>query len=188
MGKWSVTSFFLSLLKDNVTGGIALRHTRGEKNMRWAGSRNAAALGFVILAFCAAGVAEAQVLIPNEAAEINACVCMQLASGALAADKDTKSQAWAAASQQSADLNAQLASARSGIDVNNPEAVARFKALLQRRDAAYAQISPAQSAAADAVARYNASVGEYNQRCAGRPFNSDLVAQIQARPNCAPMR
>ena len=156
--------------------------------MRWADFRNAAILGFVILAFCAAAVADAQVLIPNEPAEINACVCMQLASGALAADKDAKSQAWAAASQQLADLNAQLASARSAIDVNNPEAVARFKALLQRRDAAYGQINPAQSAAADAVARYNASVGEYNQRCAGRPFNSDLVAQIQAHPNCAPIR
>jgi len=156
--------------------------------MRWADFRNAAILEFVIFAFCAAGVAEAQVLIPNEPAEINACVCMQLASGALAADKDAKSQAWAAASQQLADLNAQLASARSAIDVNNPEAVARFKALLQSRDAAYGQINPAQSAAADAVARYNASVGEYNQRCAGRPFNSDLVAQIQAHPNCGPIR
>ena len=156
--------------------------------MRWAGCRNTVILGYVALAFCAAGVAEAQVLIPNEPAEINACVCMQLASGALAADKDAKSQAWAAASQQLADLNAQLASARSAIDVNNPEAVARFKALLQSRDAAYGQINPAQSAAADAVARYNASVGEYNQRCAGRPFNSDLVAQIQAHPNCAPIR
>ena len=156
--------------------------------MCWMGSPSAAVLGFVILAFCAAGTAEAQIPIPNEAAEINACVCLQLASGALAADKDAKSQALAAASQQLADLNAQLTSARSSINVNSPEAVGRFKALLERRDAAYAQISPAQSAAADAVARYNASVGEYNQRCAGRPFNSGLVAQIQARPNCAPLR
>ena len=157
--------------------------------MRWiGGSRYATVLGFVILALCAAGAAEAQIPIPNEPAEINACVCLRLASGALAADKDAKSQALAGASQQLTDLNAQLTSARSTIDVNNPEAVARFKALLERRDAAYAQISPAQSAAADAVARYNASVGEYNQRCAGRPFNSDLVAQIQARPNCPPFR
>ena len=121
--------------------------------MRWFGSGCVVVLGFVRLAFCATGVAQAQVPIPNEPAEINACVCMQLASGALAADKDAKSQALAAASQQLADLNAQLASARSGIDVNNPEAVARFKALLQRRDEAYGQISPAQSVAADAVAR-----------------------------------
>jgi len=158
--------------------------------MGWTGFRYAGVLGFGFLALYPLGGVQAQipVAIPNEPAEINACVCMQLASGTLAADKDAKSQALAAANQQLADLNAQLASARSGIDVNNPDAVARFKALLERRDAAFGQIGPAQSAAAAAVARYNASVGEYNQRCAGRPFASDLVAQIQAHPNCAPLR
>src|SRR6516165_3071404 len=156
--------------------------------MRWADFRNAAILEFGIFAFCAAGVAEAQVLIPNEPAEINACVCMQLASGALAADKDAKSQTLVASNQQLTDLDAQLASARARMDVNNPDSVASYKVLLQRRDAAFGQINPAQSAAAAAVARYNASVSEYNQRCAGRPFNSDLVAQIQAHPNCQPLR
>ena len=158
--------------------------------MRWIGIRYATVLGSGTLAFCVASALKAQVPvpIPSEPAEINACVCMRLASGALAADKDAKSQGLATANQQLADLNAQLAAARSGIDVNNPDAVSRYKALLERRDAAFGQIGPAQSAAAAAVARYNASVGEYNQRCAGRPFNSDLVAQIQAHPNCPPMQ
>jgi hypothetical protein len=145
-------------------------------------------LGFGILAFCAVGGVQAQIPIPNEPAEINACVCLQMTSAALAADKDAKSQTLAAASQQLADLNAQLASERARIDVNNPDAVARYKALLERRDAAYGQISPAQSAAATAVARYNATVDEHNRRCAGRPFNSDLVAQIRAHPNCPPLQ
>jgi hypothetical protein len=161
-----------------------------EKNMCGIGFRYARIFGFGFLAFYPVGGAQAQipVPIPNEPAEINACVCIRLASGALAADKDAKSQGLAAASQQLADLNAQLAAARSGIDVNNPDAVSHYKALLERRDAAFGQIGPAQSAAAAAVARYNASVGEYNQRCAGRPFNSDLVAQIQAHPNCPPLQ
>lgn len=154
--------------------------------MRWIGSRYATVLGFGILAFCAAGGAKAQ--IPYEPAEINACVCLQLASAALAADKDAKSQALAAVNQQLTDLDAQLASARSRIDVNNAESVARYKVLLERRDAAYGQISPAQSVAAAAVARYNATVDEHNRRCAGRPFNSELVAQIQAHPNCPPLQ
>lgn len=154
--------------------------------MRWIGSRYATVLGFGILAFCAAGGAKAQ--IPYEPAEINACVCLQLASAALAADKDAKSQALAAVNQQLTDLDAQLASARSRIDVNNSDAVARYKVLLERRDAAYGQISPAQSVAAAAVARYNATVDEHNRRCAGRPFNSELVAQIQAHPNCPPLQ
>src|SRR5215472_6241196 len=161
-----------------------------EKSMGWIGFRYARILGFGFLAFYPVGGARAQipVPIPNEPTEINACVCMRLTSGALAADKDAKSQGLAAASQQLTDLNAQLAAARSGIDVNNPDAVSRYKALLERRDAAFARIDPAQSTAAAAVARYNASVAEYNQRCAGRPFNSDLVAQIEAHPNCAPPR
>ena len=150
------------------------------------GLRRATVLSFGVLTLMATGGAKAQ--IPNEPAEINACVCLQLASAALAADKDAKSQALAADNQQLADLDAQLASARSRIDPNNAQAVAGYKALLERRDAAHGQISPAQSAAAAAVARYNASVGEYNQRCAGRPFNSELAAQIQAHPNCPPLR
>ena len=43
-------------------------------------------------------------------------------------------------------------------------------------------------AAAQAVERYNAIVDEYNRRCAGRPFNPDLWAQISAHPNCPPFR
>jgi len=158
--------------------------------MGWIDFRYARILGFGFLAFYPVDGAQAQipVPIPNEPAEINACVCIRLASGALAADKDAKSQGLAAVSQQLADLNAQLSAARPSIDVNNPDAVSRYKALLERRDAAFGQIGPAQSAAAAAVARYNASVGEYNQRCAGRPFNSDLVAQIQAHPNCPPLQ
>jgi hypothetical protein len=154
--------------------------------MRSFGLRHATVLSLGVLTLMAAGGVKAQ--IPNEPAEINACVCLQLASASLAADKDGKSQALAADNQQLADLDAQLASARSRIDPNNAEAVAGYKALLERRDAAHGQISPAQSAAAAAVARYNASVGEYNQRCAGRPFNSGLAAQIQAHPNCPPLQ
>src|ERR1700751_4439788 len=154
--------------------------------MRSLGVLRATVLSLGVLGLMATGGAKAQ--IPNEPAEINACVCLQLASAALAADKDARSQALAADNQQLADLDAQLASARSRIDPNNAEAVAGYKALLERRDAAHGQISPAQSAAAAAVARYNASVGEYNQRCAGRPFNSELAAQIQAHPNCPPLR
>lgn len=154
--------------------------------MRAFGLRHATALSFGVLTLAAAGGAKAQ--IPYEPAEVNACVCLELASAALAADKDAKSQTLAADNQQLADLDAQLASARSRIDVNNPDAVARYKALLQRRDAAFGQISPAQSVAAAAVARYNAIVDEHNRRCAGRPFNADLVAQIQAHPNCPPLR
>ena len=130
------------------------------------------------------GSAEAQVPLPNEPAEISACVCLQQASSALAARKDAKSQALAALKQQLGGLDAELASERPRVDVNNAESVSRYKALLVRRDAAFGQIGPAQSDAAQAVSRYNAAVDEYNRRCAGHPFDPVLVANIQAHLVC----
>lgn len=131
--------------------------------------------------------AEAQVPIPNEPAEINACLCLQQASAALAAQKDAKGQALAALDRQLADLDAQLATERPRVDVNNADAVSRYKALLERRDGAFRQLGPAQSDAAQAVSRYNATVDEYNRRCI-RPFDPGLVATIQAHLSCPPFQ
>jgi len=155
--------------------------------MRSTGCRQAAFVCLGLLACAPFGGANAQIPIPNEPAEINACVCLQAASAALAGEKDAKAQALAAVDRQLADLNAQLASEKPRVDVNSPASVSSYKVLLQRRDAAFGQLSPAQAAAAQAVDRYNANVDEYNRRCI-RPFNPDLWAQISAHPNCPPFR
>ncbi len=126
--------------------------------------------------------------IPNQAAEINACVCLKLAASVLGAEKDAKTQTLVTVDRELADLNAQLASEKPRVDVNSPAAVSGYKLLLQRRDATRGRLGPTQADAAQAVDRYNASVDEYNRRCAGRPFDSELAAQIQARPNCPPLR
>jgi hypothetical protein len=156
--------------------------------MRSTGCRQAAFFCLGVLVCWPFGGAKAQIPIPNEPAEINACVCLQAASAALAGEKDAKAQALDAVDRQLADLNAQLASEKPGVDVNNPTSVSRYKVVLERRDATRGQVGPAQAAAAQAVDRYNANVDEYNRRCAGRPFNRDLWAQISARPNCPPVR
>ena len=156
--------------------------------MRSTGCRQAAAFCLGVLACSPFGAAKAQIPIPNEPAEINACVCLNAASAALAGEKDAKAQALIAVDKQLADLNAQLATEKPRVDVNSAASVSRYKMLLERRDAAFGQIGPAQAAAAQAVDRYNASVDEYNRRCASRPFNPDLWAQISARPNCPPFR
>ena len=158
--------------------------------MRSTGCCQAALFCLGMLVCSPFGGAKAQIPIPlpNEPAEINACVCLQAASAALAGEKDAKAQALAAADRQLADLNAQLAAEKPRVDVNSAASVSRYKVLLERRDAAFGQIGPAQAAAAQAVDRYNANVDAYNRRCAGRPFNPDLWAQISARPNCPPFR
>ena len=98
---------------------------------------------------------------------------------------NAKKQALDTVTRQLADLDSQLARERSTLDVNNPDAVARYKALLERRDAAYRQsIGPVHADATQSTARYNARVSEYNARCANRPFNAAIVAQMQVNLAC----
>ena len=125
--------------------------------------------------------------LPPEPAEIAACLCLQQAVATLSAEMNQKTQALDAVSRQLSDLDAQLAQARANLNVNDPNAVARYKGVLEQRDAAYRQsIGPVHADATQATARYNERVNEYNARCANRPFNSALVAEIQAHLSCPP--
>jgi hypothetical protein len=147
------------------------------------------ALGWGLLAMLAPGAARAQVPPPPEFADITACLCLQRAVSTLSADMNAKKQALDGVTQQLNDLDSQLARERSAINVNNPDAVARYKVLLERRDSAYRQsIGPVHAQAADATARYNARVNEYNAHCANRPFNSAIVAQMQVNLVCPPLQ
>ena len=85
------------------------------------------------------GAATARAQMSSDPAEITTCLCMQQGVAALSGDMSAKTQALAAVRQHLADLDAQLAQARPNVDVNNADSVARYKALLQQRDAAYQQ-------------------------------------------------
>jgi multidrug resistance efflux pump len=145
-----------------------------------------------VMSLALAGVlvpGQASAQVPPEVAEIGACLCLQQAVAALSAEMNAKKQALDAVTRQLADFDSQLARERSTLNVNNPDAVARYKALLEQRDGAYRQsIGPVHADATQATARYNARINEYNARCANRPFNSAIVAQVQATLTCPPMQ
>jgi hypothetical protein len=146
-----------------------------------------AVVGLGLVGAFAPGIASAQA--PPEVTEIAACLCLQQAVSALSAEMNARNQALDAVTRQLGDLDAQLAGARSTLNVNNPDEVARYKALLEQRDAAYRQsIGPVHADATQATARYNARVNEYNARCANRPFNPATVAQIQPTLSCPPLQ
>jgi multidrug resistance efflux pump len=146
-------------------------------------------LGWGLLAVLAPGAVRAQVPLPPEMAEIRGCLCLQQAVSALSAEMNAKKQTLDTVTRQLSDLDSQLARDRSTINVNNPDDVARYKALLERRDAAYRQsIGPAHAEAEQATARYNARVNGYNSQCANRPFNSAIVAQMQVNLVCPPLQ
>jgi len=140
----------------------------------------------VVVAFASR---EATAQVPPEASEIASCLCLEQAVSNLSANMNAKKQALDATTRQLADLDSQLARDRSTMNVNNPDEVARYKGLLERRDAAYRQsIGPVHADAAQATDRYNARVNEYNARCANRPFNSAIVAQVQVNLVCPPLQ
>jgi len=149
--------------------------------------RGVALLAGGLLAIAGAAAARAQ--MSSDPAQITACLCEQQGLAALSSDMSAKTQALAAVRQHLAELDAQLSSARSTLDVNNPDQEARYKALLDQRDAAYRQsLGPVVSDADQATARYNAHAARYNSQCASRQFDSVVMAQIQAHLVCPPLQ
>jgi hypothetical protein len=144
-------------------------------------------LGIGLLVF--AGTATARAQMSSDPTEITTCLCLEQGVATLSSDMSAKTQALAAVRRHLADLYAQLASMRPTVDVNNADQVARYKALLAQRDAAYQQsLGPVVTDADQATARYNSRVADYNSRCANRQFNSEIMAQIQAHLSCPPLQ
>jgi len=139
-------------------------------------------------AVAVASPAAAQAPYPSpEATEVAACLCLGQAVSALSADTAARQGSYAAVQDELTRLDAQLQSERAGMDVNNPQSVARFRQLLEQRDAAFQRSTRlATGDLAGAVERYNARVNEYNARCAGRPRDPDLLGRVQATLSCPP--
>lgn len=146
--------------------------------------RAGAVLWVGLAAVAAASPAPAQAP-PPQAAEIAACLCLKQAVDALGVEMTTKQRSYDALRDALARLDSQLQGERAGIDVNNPQSVARFRQLLERRDAAFRRSTgPVAAASAAAAGRYNQRVDEFNARCANQPRDPILLGQVQATLSC----
>lgn len=155
----------------------------GASRARWA----AAVLGTGMLVTSVA-LSQAQLPPPPgspEAADIASCLCLQQEVDALNADSAAKRGEYNDAYAELGRIDSQLEAERARMDVNDPASVARFRQLLQRRDDLFrrstSELAPSATSAAD---RYNARVNEYNSRCANRPRDPRLLAQVQATLVC----
>ena len=134
-------------------------------------------------AIASAMPAQAQVPVPG----MFDCACLSLAVEALGADLAAKRQAYDGLQGEIGQLDNQLQSERSRIDVNNPADTARFRQLLERRDALFQRSTgPAFSDLSQATDRYGVRAQEFNARCTGRPLDPGLVAQARATRACPP--
>jgi hypothetical protein len=156
------------------------------------GAAMAAALG--VLAIAAAATAQmppaplSPAPLPPQAAEIRDCLCLKAAIDVLGGDMAAKQQTLDGVRAQLAEVDAQMQAERARQDVNNPQWVAHFKRLLEQRDALFQRANAEASAALrDAVERYDARARDYTARCANRPMDAALLAQVQATLSCPPL-
>jgi len=139
------------------------------------------------MALAAASPAAAQAPPASPEAELAACLCLGQAVGALGADMEAQQHAYSAVGDELTRLDAQLQGERGGMDVNNPETVARFRQLLEQRDAAFRRSTALASGELNvATERYNARVNEYNASCANRPRDPRMLERVQATLSCPP--
>lgn len=143
----------------------------------------AAVVSVGLLVFACAGAARAQSAL--EAPEIHDCLCMERSISTLSHQMTAKQQALDAVRHRLAALDAQLQREYPKVQVNDSASVQHYKVLLARRDAVYQRsMGAVYSEAAEAAARYNARVKEYNERCAGQQFNSELMEEAKANLSC----
>src|ERR1700730_6214600 len=143
--------------------------------------RSTVRYAMILMAGLAAGAtvspAMAQVPVPGAPD----CVCLRIAVDALGADLAAKRQAYDSMQNEIGRIDSQLEGERSRMDVNSPEAVARFRQALERRDALVRQPAVPVFVERDAADdRYGGRVQEYIGRCAGRPLEPAFLAQAQA--------
>jgi hypothetical protein len=132
-----------------------------------------------------AGAVFAQEPPPGEVERMRACLCLKRAMQATRETMEARNRALSEIQQNLADLEAQLARARTQVDPNNPQSVAHYKALLDRRDAAFERSTgPAVTDAQHAVAQFDATVNQYNEQCANRPYYPALDAQLETNLSC----
>ena len=148
--------------------------------------RLAAAFGVAVLVLSTMpGGAQAPPGPSGEASQAAACLCERQQIAVLGGEMDEKKRSLEQIRHELADLDAQLERARPTVDVNNPESVERYKALLARHDAAYQRsVGPVVGETVAAVNRYNDRVNAYNQGCAHRLFDARVMAQVRATLSC----
>jgi hypothetical protein len=117
--------------------------------------------------------------------EIGACLCLRRAVDALGAETAAKQQGLGEVRAELERVTAELEAVRTHMDVNDPQQVARFRQMLERRDALFHRASGDSVAeAGGAVERFNQRSQEYNTRCANRPMDPGLVERAQATLAC----
>jgi hypothetical protein len=150
--------------------------------------RRLAICGITALASIAASTASsAQQQVLRAPDQIRACLCTQQSLAHQASQLAVQRQDYEDQRRQVEKLDADVASQRPQVQVNDASSVAAFRQLLERRDAAqqnFANTVEPQYAAL--VAAYDQRVAAFNRSCSGNAYDPNVLAQVQQSLACPP--
>ena len=133
-------------------------------------------------AFPAAVQAQAVLTSPQA---ITDCLCMEFAVNTMANDVSARQRMYDDAKRAYEQLDAEVERRRQTMNPNDPAQIAALRQLLDQRDQARAryagEATPEYSAQ---VEEYNRRVANFNQRCGGKSYDGNVLAQVRQSLVC----
>ncbi len=149
--------------------------------------RSIGSAGFAgaLLLLSAAWVGAGAQQVLSSPAAVSGCLCQDQQVTALENELQAQSRNYEDRRKAVEALDEEVRTKRAQINVADPAELDAFKHLLAERDAAAdAFTGEVTRSYADAVARYNKAVTDFNGSCAGRSYDSTVLAQVRGSLVC----
>ena len=141
-------------------------------------------IGGAVLAFAAlVPPSEAQEVLQSPDA-IRACLCQEQAVASLSAALRQDSESYDARQNELRALDERIETARRQDDPTDFAARGQLGQLLDQRDAARNRLAEATPRHSEIASRYNGVAAGFNQQCAGKAYNAEVMASVRATLAC----
>lgn len=128
--------------------------------------------------------AQAQTVLTSPQ-EITECLCLEFSVNTMANDVSARQRMYDDAKRTYEQLDAEVNQRRQTMNPNDPAQVEALRQLLDRRDEARARFAgEATPEYAAQVEEYNRRVAAFNQRCGGKSYDGNVLAQVRQSLVC----